>query len=83
MGAKTEEEKEEGERFHRGGEVWYICIVYKEETGGTKEGKQGWKEISKLQDGPIITVSDCCKYFVLIKLYQSIFSISRIAPLSP
>ena len=31
-----------GRRFHRGrGEVWYICIVYKEETGDTKEGKAG------------------------------------------
>ena len=39
MGAKTEGEKEE--RFHRGREVWYICIVYKEETGDTKAGKAG------------------------------------------
>ena len=31
-----------GRRFHRGrGEVWYICIVYKEETGDAKEGKAG------------------------------------------
>ena len=41
MGAKTEGEKEEGGRFHRGREVWYICIVYKEETGDTKAGVEG------------------------------------------
>ena len=53
MGAKR------GSRFHRGREGWYICIVYKGETGDTKAEKQEWKEISRLYDGPAIIVIDC------------------------
>ena len=52
-----------GRRFHRGRGRFGTFVLYTRGRQATqKREKQGWKEISKLQDGPFI-LSDCCRYF--------------------
>ena len=52
--------------FIEGGRFGTFVLYTRRRQATQKREKQGWKEILKLQDGPII-VSDCGRYFVLIK----------------